>query len=59
MIDRLYPGCREAANPYLASAATLFAGLDGITFSMPDVHDTEMVTLAGETLGAVIGARAA
>src|SRR4051812_11856877 len=33
----------------------LDAGLDGITLSMPDVHDTEMVALAGETLGAVIG----
>src|SRR3954447_22073784 len=38
--------------------AYLDAGLDGITFSMPDVHDTEMVKLAGETLGAVIGAHA-
>src|SRR3954452_8653531 len=37
----------------------LDAGLDGITLSMPDVHDTEMVALAGETLGAVIGTRAA
>src|SRR3954454_13929124 len=36
----------------------LDAGLDGITFSMPDVHDTEMVALAGETLGAGIGTRA-
>src|SRR3954468_14310779 len=39
--------------------AYLDAGLDGITISMPDVHDTELVTLAGETLGAVIGTRAA
>src|SRR3954451_21943576 len=39
--------------------AYLDAGLDGITLSMPDVHDTEMVALAGETLGAVIGTRAA
>src|SRR3954471_5831306 len=39
--------------------AYLDAGLDGITISMPDVHDTEMVALAGETLGAVIGTRAA
>ncbi len=38
--------------------AYLDAGLDGITLSMPDVHDTEMVALAGETLGAVIGTRA-
>src|SRR4051812_25268359 len=35
----------------------LDAGLDGITISLPDVHDTEMVALAGETLGAVIGTR--
>ena len=37
----------------------LDAGLDGVTISMPDVHDTEAVALAGETLGAVIGTRAA
>src|SRR3954463_4218253 len=37
----------------------LDAGLDGITISMPDVHDLETVALAGETLGAVIGTRAA
>src|SRR3954463_7666794 len=34
--------------------AYLDAGLDGITISMPDVHDLETVALAGETLGAVI-----
>jgi F420-dependent oxidoreductase-like protein len=39
--------------------AYLDAGLDGITLSMPDVHDTELVALAGETLGAVIGTRTA
>ena len=39
--------------------AYLDAGLDGITISMPDVHDTELVALAGETLGAVIGTRTA
>jgi F420-dependent oxidoreductase-like protein len=37
----------------------LDAGLDGITFSMPDVHDTDMVRLAGETLSAVVGTRTA
>ena len=26
------------------------AGLDGFTFSMPDVHDLEALALAGETL---------
>jgi F420-dependent oxidoreductase-like protein len=35
----------------------LDAGLDGITFSMPDVHDVEAVALAGETLSAVIGTK--
>jgi F420-dependent oxidoreductase-like protein len=33
----------------------LDAGLDGITVTLPDVHDIETVKLAGETLGAVIG----
>ena len=28
-----------------------------MTVSMPDVYDLETVTLAGETLGAVIGTR--
>jgi F420-dependent oxidoreductase-like protein len=37
----------------------LDAGLDGITFSMPDVYDLESVALAGETLSAVIGTRTA
>jgi F420-dependent oxidoreductase-like protein len=35
----------------------LDAGLDGVTISIPDVHDLETVALAGETLGAVIGTR--
>jgi len=39
--------------------AYLDAGLDGVTVSMPDVHDLESVALAGETLGAVVGTRAA
>jgi F420-dependent oxidoreductase-like protein len=39
--------------------ALLDAGLDGVTVSMPDVYDVESVALAGETLGAVIGTRAA
>ena len=37
--------------------ALLDAGLDGVTITMPDVHDLESVALAGETLGAVIGTR--
>jgi F420-dependent oxidoreductase-like protein len=37
--------------------AYLDAGLDGITITLPDVHDIETVKLAGETLGAVIGTR--
>ena len=35
----------------------LDAGLDGITFSMPDVWNLDSVALAGETLSAVIGTR--
>jgi F420-dependent oxidoreductase-like protein len=29
------------------------AGIEGVTFSMPDVHDTDAVTLAGQTLAPV------
>jgi hypothetical protein len=28
-------------------------GIDGLTFSMPDVYDVEAVALAGETLAPV------
>ena len=35
----------------------LDAGLDGVTFSIYDVHDLETVALAGETVGAVVGTR--
>jgi F420-dependent oxidoreductase-like protein len=41
----------EQAQPFLD------AGLDGLTFSMPEVHDLAQLALAGETLSAVIGAR--
>jgi F420-dependent oxidoreductase-like protein len=37
--------------------AYIDAGLDGITFSMPDVWDLEALALAGETLSAVVGTR--
>ena len=37
----------------------LDAGMDGVTVSLPDVYDLETVALVGETLGAVIGTRAA
>jgi F420-dependent oxidoreductase-like protein len=37
--------------------AYLDAGLDGITFSMPDVYDLESVALAGETLSVLIGTK--
>ena len=39
--------------------ALLDVGLDGVTLTMPDVHDLETVALAGDTLGAVIGTRTA
>jgi F420-dependent oxidoreductase-like protein len=35
----------------------LDAGLDGLTFTMPEVHDLEQVALAGETLSEVVGTR--
>ena len=35
----------------------LDAGLDGVTFSIVDVHDLETIALAGETIGAVVGTR--
>jgi F420-dependent oxidoreductase-like protein len=35
--------------------AFLDAGVDGVTFSLPDVHDIETLTLAGETLAPLIG----
>jgi alkanesulfonate monooxygenase SsuD/methylene tetrahydromethanopterin reductase-like flavin-dependent oxidoreductase (luciferase family) len=41
----------EQAQPYMD------AGLDGLTFSMPEVHDLEQLALAGETLSAVVGTR--
>jgi F420-dependent oxidoreductase-like protein len=41
----------EQAQPFLD------AGLDGLTFSMPQVHDLEQVALAGETLSELIGTR--
>ena len=37
----------------------LDAGLDGITITMPDSYDVELVKLAGEALGSVIGTRTA
>jgi F420-dependent oxidoreductase-like protein len=39
--------------------AYIDAGLDGITFVMPDVYDLEALALAGETFSGVIGTRTA
>ena len=58
---------RERAQAFIGDPAEiaeqvqayLDAGLDGITFSMPDVYDLESVALAGETLSAVIGTKTA
>jgi F420-dependent oxidoreductase-like protein len=36
----------------------LDAGLDGITISIPDVHDLDVVRLAGETISPVVGSPA-
>jgi alkanesulfonate monooxygenase SsuD/methylene tetrahydromethanopterin reductase-like flavin-dependent oxidoreductase (luciferase family) len=36
----------------------LDAGIEGITLSIPDVHDLEVVRLAGETISAVVGSSA-
>jgi F420-dependent oxidoreductase-like protein len=37
--------------------AFLDAGIEGLTFSMPDVHDLETVALAGRTLGPFLASR--
>ena len=37
--------------------AYIDAGMDGLTFSMPEVHDLEQLALAGETLSEVVGTR--
>src|SRR3954468_6931237 len=47
----------EPAEIAEQAQAYLDAGLDGITFSMPDVWDLEALALAGETLSAVVGTR--
>lgn len=72
-VAKFEPALASAADPDRARAgafvgdpgevaeqvqAYLDAGLDGITITLPDVHDIETVKLAGETLGAVIGTRA-
>jgi F420-dependent oxidoreductase-like protein len=73
-VAKLEAALRGAADPERARAQAfvgdpdtvaaqaqeyLDAGLDGITITMPDSYDVEMVKLAGETLGAVIGTRTA
>jgi F420-dependent oxidoreductase-like protein len=35
--------------------ALVDAGIDGLTISLPDVHDVEKVALAGQALGPVVG----
>jgi F420-dependent oxidoreductase-like protein len=40
------------------AAAFVDAGIEGLTFSIPDVHDLETVELAGRTLGPVLAAYA-
>jgi F420-dependent oxidoreductase-like protein len=37
------------------ASAFLDAGLDGLTFSIPDVHDLETVALIGQTLSPLVG----
>ncbi len=37
--------------------AFLDVGIEGLTLSLPDVHDLETVALVGETLGPLLGAR--
>jgi F420-dependent oxidoreductase-like protein len=58
--DRLRLGAIAGEPDEVASQvqAYLDTGLDGLTITLPDVHDLETVALAGETLGAVIGTRA-
>ena len=33
----------------------LDVGIEGVTISIPDVHDLDVVRLAGETIGPVVG----
>ncbi|MBI5106704.1 MAG: LLM class F420-dependent oxidoreductase [Solirubrobacterales bacterium] len=39
--------------------AFLDAGLEGLTFMVPDAHDVETIALAGQTIGPLVGAPAA
>ncbi len=41
------------------AAAFLDAGIEGLTFTIPDAHDVETVALAGRTLGPIFAAPAA
>jgi F420-dependent oxidoreductase-like protein len=41
------------------AAAFIDAGIDGLTLSIPDVHDLEVVELAGRTLGPVFASQPA
>jgi alkanesulfonate monooxygenase SsuD/methylene tetrahydromethanopterin reductase-like flavin-dependent oxidoreductase (luciferase family) len=35
--------------------ALIDAGIEGLTISLPDVHDLEKVALAGQAIGSVVG----
>jgi alkanesulfonate monooxygenase SsuD/methylene tetrahydromethanopterin reductase-like flavin-dependent oxidoreductase (luciferase family) len=35
--------------------ALVDAGIEGLTISLPDVHDLEKVALAGQAIGPVVG----
>ena len=41
------------------AAAFIHAGIEGLTLTIPDVHDLETVALAGRTLGPVFAAQPA
>jgi alkanesulfonate monooxygenase SsuD/methylene tetrahydromethanopterin reductase-like flavin-dependent oxidoreductase (luciferase family) len=41
------------------AAGFLEAGIEGLTVTIPDVHDLEVVALAGETLAPVFAAQPA
>ena len=54
---RTREGLRNAVTILERAYAYREAGIEGLTFSMPDVHDLEAVTLAGQTLAPVFNSQ--
>ena len=59
--DRLHAGSIVGDPDTVAeqAQALLDAGLDGLTFVIPDAHDLDSVALAGETLAPLVGSAVA